>query len=196
MKRTVAVISLIFCLLPLCRAAGDDVLTAIVEAGRQTASLECEFVQTRHPKLLNSAIVSKGRMSYRNPDVLVWEYTEPVALSLTMDGGKVSVVRDGVTEKSGSGVDRMFSQIARMVVGGITGKSLSDRKAFETVIEEKEGGYVAYMKPLSGGARGMLSSLVLHFDRKSLDAVRIEIYESSGDKTVIEFKNIKRENFK
>lgn len=196
MKRTVAVISLIFCLLPLCRAAGDDILTAIIEAGRQTSALECEFVQTRHSKLLNSAIVSKGRMSYRNPDVLIWEYSEPVALSLTMDGGKVSVVRDGVTEKSGSGADRMFSQISRMVIGGITGKSLNDARTFKTVVEEREGEYIALMTPLSGGVKGMLSSLVLHFDRKSLGAVRIEIYESSGDKTVIEFRNIKRENFK
>lgn len=196
MKRPLAVIFLIFCLQTVCRAGGNDLLSAIVETGRRTASLECEFVQTRHSSLLNSAIVSKGRMSYRNPDVLVWEYTEPVALSLTMDGGKVSVVRDGVADKSGGSANKTFARIARMVIGGITGKSLGDGKAFETVVEEREGEYVACMIPLSGGAKGMLSSLVLHFDRKSLGAVEIEIFESSGDRTVIVFKNIHRESLK
>lgn len=194
MKRLLTVIFTALVLHSACLAAGDKVLDAIVAAGRETVSIDCDFVQTRNSSLLASAAVSGGSMSYRSPDCLKWEYAYPVVLSLSVEGGKVKVVRDGAVEVSGTGADRMFSQIARMVLNGISGRSLTDGRAFSTVVSQEDGEYVAHMTPVGGGARQMLSALTVHFDRKSLGAVKIEIYEKGGDSTVIEFRNIRRES--
>lgn len=194
MRRSPVIILLILGLRFICGAADGDALAAIVGAGRDTRSIECDFIQTRQSSLLGSAAVSRGRMSFRSPDVLRWEYTEPLALSLSMEGGKVTVIRDGVTQKQGDGAGRMFGQIARMVTGGITGRTLTDSRSFETSVREENGEYVAVLNPVGSAAARMLSSLVIHFDRKSLCAVRMEIYEKNGDSTVIEFVNIRKES--
>ena len=78
MKRILTIL-LLLCTTTLCTHAQSrqQMLDAIASATAQIRDMECDFVQTKNIRLLNRSMVSRGHMSYRQPDKLRWEYTTP-----------------------------------------------------------------------------------------------------------------------
>jgi len=56
------------------------------EAGK-IHSLEADFVQEKHMRILARPLIAKGHLTYRSPDSLRWEYRDPLQSVLLMHGG-------------------------------------------------------------------------------------------------------------
>ena len=70
------VIALMF-LSALSAGAQSSLVSQISAACAAAESVQCNFTQTRHLAMMEEAIVSTGKMSYRRPDFLRWEYVSP-----------------------------------------------------------------------------------------------------------------------
>ena len=80
------------CCFSLVMAAGlclgwADTWDGIRWAAGNVDSIRADFVQEKHLPILAKPLISKGRLSYRRPDALRWEYTSPVKSVLLMHGG-------------------------------------------------------------------------------------------------------------
>lgn len=173
------------------QSAQDSIIEQIVAASSKMSSLKCDFVQTKYVSLLDEAMVSKGRMSFEQPSKLCWEYTSPASFAFQLDGSAISILRDGREESMEGNQSRMIRELAKFIMSSISGSSLTDSKMFQTSIEELSSDWAAVMVPKRSDLKRMWSRLVIHFDPVHKYASRIELFEASGDKTVIEFKNIK-----
>jgi outer membrane lipoprotein-sorting protein len=58
--------------------AWTDTWASIRTAAGGVSTLQADFVQTKHLKLLKKPIVSRGKLYYRRPSQVRWEYTSPV----------------------------------------------------------------------------------------------------------------------
>lgn len=103
-------------LLPLFGAWSDD-WASIQRATAELRTLEAEFVQTRKLEILTKPLVSKGRLSFRRPGDLRWEYESPLkSLLIATPGGiRRYVEREGKwVPDAGAKVEAVATVLAEM----------------------------------------------------------------------------------
>ena len=178
MKRILPVLLLLLSLLPLRAQDSDALKRRIVEAGKNITGITCDFVQTRQSAMLAEKAVSSGRMVYRSPEYLEWSYLKPSVRQFVFDGAAAE-----------AGKDKMFKDMARLIVSSIAGGSLADEATFRAEVQASGGDILVTLYPLKRDMKRMFTSIQLRYKSDTLEATRFEMNEASGDVTLIEFKN-------
>ncbi len=170
----------------------EEIIAAINRSASMLRSLQCDFVQTKELSLLQDRMVSRGVMYYRQEGgKLHWEYQTPYHYTFILNGNRVMVrsgERTDVIETSGN---RMFREIARIMMNSLTGKCLSDTSDFEVRISTNAGRRIAELTPRRREMEQFFSRVRLHFDPDRQLVTRVEMIEKNGDRTVIDLKNLK-----
>lgn len=168
-----------------------DIKRSISNATAKMKSLECDFVQTKYLKMLNDKMISYGKMYYQQSDKLRWQYTSPYTYTFVLNGSKVLLVKGKRSDVIDVNQNKMFREIARIMMNSVIGKSLSDTKDFTTAIATTATEHVATLTPLRKDMKQMFQRIVLHFNRRQMMVTTVELVEKKGDRTVIELKNAK-----
>lgn len=182
----------LLCLLPVATFAQSEkeIIDMIGKASSDMKTLECDFVQIKHLKILNDEMVSKGKMYYSQPDMLRWEYVSPYSYVFVLNDSKVLISNDGRTDIIDVNQNKVFKEIARLMMDSIVGNSLSDNTSFDISIDDTTKEWVATLLPLKKDMKQMWNRLVLHFDKGRRSVVKVEMHEKSGDYTEINLSNI------
>ena len=183
--------SIIYCLLSVSLSAQtlseQDIIQRMASAADEIKTIQCNFTQTRHMKMLSKGQVSKGRMYCKQPDKLRWEYTTPRTNTLIMNGADVRLRKE---ETANTSKNKFIGEMARMIMNSVAGKCLTDNKSFQVTANEMPKEYVVTLLPLRKEMKRIYSKLVLHFDIKQSTVTEVELFEKSGDSTVIELYDI------
>ena len=166
------------------------VLSAIAAAQQPKAgkTLAYTFVQTKHSPLLAQDAVSKGNLTLGSDRTMRWQYTEPQAFSLIVDGDSIYTVVGG-KRNSLSGVSgKMTRGLAQMMMQMTDGASLSNDKLFETELADEGATYRATMTPKRRDMKRMMQQAVLTFDHKTLRIKSVRLIENNDSYTQIDFK--------
>ena len=166
-----------------------QIIEQIGSAAQAMKSMQCDFTQTKHLKMLNDNMVSKGKMYYQQTNKLRWEYTSPYTYTFVLNDTKVLLKKGDRNDVIDVNQNKMFKEIARMMMNSVVGKCLSDTKSFKTSITESPTEYVATLLPQKKDIKQMWTKLILHFDRKQNMVVKVEMHEKNGDSTIIELQN-------
>ena len=140
--------------------------------------------------MLNNKFVSKGKMYYEQPNKLRWEYTTPYSYTFLMNDSKVLIKNNNRSDIIDINQNKMFKEIARLMMNSLVGESLNNRRTFDVAILSNDKQYVATLTPLEREMKQMWSKIMLYFDKVTLGVVKVEMVERTGDKTTIELKNI------
>ena len=154
-------------------------------------TMQCDFIQTKHLKMLNDEMVSKGRMYYQQGNRLRWEYTSPYTYTFIINDDKVLLKNSQRNDVIDVNKNKLFKEIARIMMNSVVGNCLQDDKSFKSCISVVGGEWVATLLPLRKDLKQMFQSIMLHFSQKQAVVTQVELTEKNGDKTVIELKNIK-----
>lgn len=169
-----------------------EILAVIDRSASMLRSLQCEFVQTKELSLLQDRMVSRGVMYYRQEGgKLHWEYQTPYRYTFILNGNRVMVRSDERTDVIETSGNRMFREIARIMMNSLTGKCLSDTSDFEVRIFADAGRWIAELTPRRREMEQFFSRVRLHFDPDRQLVIRVEMVEKNGDRTVIDLKNLK-----
>ncbi len=191
MKRILTIL-LLLCTTTLCTYAQSrqQMLDAIASATAQIRDMECDFVQTKNIRLLNRSMVSRGHMSYRQPDKLRWEYTTPYTYVFVVNGNKVQILNNKRKDVIDVDRNKMFREIVNIMLSTVAGTCLGDQSSFRTTVTSTQSEYIATLVPQKKEMRQMYSNIILHFDPKAGVVSKIEMNEAKGDMTTIELRNI------
>lgn len=186
------ILTLLVSLMSLAASAQSEqqIIDKINNNSAKIKTLSCDFVQTKQMKMLNNKFVSKGKMYYEQPNKLRWEYTTPYSYTFLMNDSKVLIKNNNRSDIIDINQNKMFKEIARLMMNSIVGESLNNRRTFDVAIVSNEKQYVATLTPLEREMRQMWSKIMLYFDKVTLGVVKVEMVERTGDKTTIELKNI------
>ena len=154
-------------------------------------TMQCRFVQSKTMAMLTEPSVSEGKMYFSSPDRLRWEYLTPYPFALVVNGEKIVKVTDGKSEVLDGNSGRMYQGITNMIMGSASGKKLFDASTFDVVLYDDGVCWKAEMTPKRRDMKRMFSQLVFHFDKKSQVIDHVEFVEPSGDKTIIQFEEIR-----
>lgn len=174
-------------------AEAAQMMAQINDAARTTTSLQATFVQTKSLRVLNSRLVARGTMHYRQPAQLRWTYTTPYRYTFVLNGRKVMLKSDKQTQVVDVEQNKVFRRIAQIMMDSMTGRCLNDRRSFKVGMFSEGNHWVARLTPLQSEMKQLFSSLSLTFDALRHIVVRVEMKEKTGDTTLIELQQIKKD---
>ncbi len=168
------------------------IVTRVSEVQRATRTLTAEFEQRRTSHLLREPSTSRGRMYFKAPDLIRWEYEAPRAMTVLLAGGAATTYRPA--EKRAERVE--FGRIQRRVLRFLgAGEPLEElRRYFSFTFRDPGpvGPYVLELDPTAIQIKRRISSLVVIIDRDQFVPVGFEYTERDGDRTAYSFANIRR----
>ncbi|MDE6296759.1 MAG: outer membrane lipoprotein carrier protein LolA [Muribaculaceae bacterium] len=153
-------------------------------------SMSCSFTQTKHLSLLKDKMVSEGKMWYKSPGKLRWEYTSPYKYQLIFNGTKVYVANKNRKDVIDTKSNRIFKEVARIMMETVTGNALSNSGDFTRTVSKDNSSYLVTLVPKKKEVKQMFTKIVLHFSQKGYSITEIDLYEKNGDRTNIRLKNL------
>jgi outer membrane lipoprotein carrier protein len=169
----------------------QEIIGSINSVASAMKSMTCSFTQTKYLSLLSDKMVSEGKMYYRQPNRLRWEYTSPYQYLFVLNGTKVYVGNKSRKDVIDTDANKVFKEIARIMMGTVTGTVLSGSSDFS--VDVADGGTVwrVTLVPSKKEMKRMFSKIVLSFRKNGLMVSEIDIYEKNNDRTNIQLKNVK-----
>lgn len=168
----------------------QEVVAKINKAAAGIKTMSCSFTQTKHLKMLSDKMVSKGHLYYRQSDKLRWEYTSPYQYLFIFNGTKVFVGNKSRRDVIDTNTNKVFKEIARIMMNTVTGKALSDTNDFAVEIASEGTDWVVTMTPKKKDLKQMFSRVVLTFAKSNLLISQVNIFEKNGDKTNIQLTDV------
>ena len=170
---------------------GKEAIRAkINKAAQEMRTMQCDFTQTKYSKMLNDQMVSKGRMCYKQKNMLRWEYVSPYTYTFILNDTQVLLKNEHRNDIIDTKQNKMFKEIASIMMNSVIGTSLTDRKSFKTSVKDTPAEWIATLVPQSKELKQMFTSIVLHFNKEKSVVVKVEMFEKNGDTTVIALNNI------
>ena len=169
----------------------DAIIAKINVAVSKIETMQCDFVQTKHMKMLNNKMVSTGIMAYKQSDKLRWEYKKPYTYVFILNGTKVYLKKESRNDVIDIKQNKVFKSIAEIMMNSVIGKCLTNNKEFKVSILDVNNQWVASLIPQKKELKQMYSKIILYFGKANSIIQKVEMIEKNGDKTIIELKNVK-----
>ncbi len=176
---------------PLSETESQKVISALTQAAASMQTLQCRFVQEKTSSMLAEPSIAKGTMHYAAPERMRWEYTEPYAFALVVNGEQITKVTDGKAEVLDGKSSRMYQGMVSLIMGSASGKKLFDTSVFDVALYDDTEFWRAEMTPKRRDMKRMFSQLVFRFDKKTNGISQVEFKDAGGDITSIRFEDIK-----
>lgn len=193
MKRLLFLILILSHIIPL--SAQQLTEEQIKQKVNQTASamktMQCDFVQTKHLKMLNNDFVSHGKMYYQQSNKLRWEYTSPYSYTFILNNDQVLLKNKQRNDLIDVKQNKLFREIVRIMMSSVVGNCLADDKNYKVSIATIGNEWVATLLPQRKDMKQMFPKLILHFNAKKSVVNTVELFDKNGEKTIIELKNIR-----
>ena len=171
----------------------QQMIQAIASSAKSVSSLQCDIVQTKHMRMMKRGMVSNGVMKYSRPDRLRWEYTSPYSYTFLLNGTKVALCKDGKKDMVDVARNKMMKEITSVMIGTMIGTALLDGDAFAATVKDDGQWLTVTLLPRKKDLRQMYATIVLSYNPKTGNTERVEMIEKSGDRTVIELRNIQKD---
>ena len=157
-------------------------------AARKTQSIAADFVQEKNLSMLSEKISSKGKFWFKKDDRVRMEYNQPFQYLVIINKNNV-FVKDGQKEnKISTKSNKLFQQINRMMVDCVQGTALNNPD-FKVAVFENTGTYLVELTPIAKGMKDYFKNINIVLSKKDYSVNKLEMYEQSGDNTIISFIN-------
>lgn len=192
MKRLLVICSMLLLFLVVKAQMSQDAIIAKINAAvSKIETMQCDFVQTKHMKMLNNKMVSTGIMAYKQSDKLRWEYKKPYTYVFILNGTKVYLKKESRNDVIDIKQNKVFKSIAEIMMNSVIGKCLTNNTESKVSISDVNNQWVASLIPQKKELKQMYSKIILYFGKASSIIQKVEMIEKNGDKTIIELKNVK-----
>lgn len=152
-------------------------------------SMATDFVQYKYMNFLSKEIKTSGKMAFRLPNSLNWQYTEPYHYRIVFKDNKIFIDDQGKKSSINAG-GKIFENINQLIIGSVSGNMFND-KQFDIAFFKNTTHYIAKLKPKSDNMKKYIQEVSLFFLKGKYDVTQVKLTEPSGDYTRIVFKNKK-----
>ena len=197
MKRTVFISILLLVLslsvqgqTKLSSAQQKHVIEQIDKAVKSVSSIQCDFTQTKTMKMLKKTMTSNGVMYFKRDNKLRWQYTSPYDYVFILNGSQVSLKSKNSSQKIDTKKNKVFNQIANVILNSITGRGLNNGADFTCVMYQNGSTYSAKLYPKKKELKQVYTVIELFFNSKFM-ITNVKMEEKTGDVTNIKLTNVK-----
>ena len=151
-------------------------------------TLSTDFVQYKHMDFLAKDIETSGRMAFKQPNLLHWQYKKPYSYSITFKNGKILINDEGKKSAMDVGSSKIFGKLNKLIAGSVSGDMFDDKEFIITYFKTKTNN-VARLIPKDAALKKYIKQIELTFNKEDAMVEQVRLVESSDDYTRIVFKN-------
>jgi outer membrane lipoprotein-sorting protein len=158
------------------------------EMRERLRSVQADFTQETHLKILARPLVSHGTLAFQAPQSLRWEYHDPLHSIMFMHDGKMEKIieRDGhFQQDNGAGVGSM-QVILPEISNWLDGRFTENPIFTTTRVDER----TIMLTPKDQGLQKVISAIELHLGEQDGVMDSVTIFEGPDASTRLNFKNI------
>ncbi|MBK0369536.1 LolA family protein [Flavobacterium agrisoli] len=155
---------------------------------KKIKTLSTDFVQYKHLDFLSKDIETSGKMYFKEPALLSWQYKKPYNYSIVFKNGKILINDEGKKSAVDIGNSKIFARINKLIVGSVSGNMFDDA-AFTISYFKLKGKNLAKFIPKEATLKKYIKQIELTFDKEDASVVQVKLLESSEDYTRIVLKN-------
>jgi outer membrane lipoprotein carrier protein len=160
---------------------------AVNATAKSTKTLTTDFVQYKHMDFLSKDIETLGKMSFKAPSMLLWQYTKPYQYSVVFKNNKISINDAGKKSAMDMGNSKMFTKLNKLIVGSVNG-DMFDENEFTITFFKTADVIITRLVPKDAALKKYIKEMELYFDKKNMVS-QVKMTEPSNDYTTIVFKN-------
>jgi outer membrane lipoprotein-sorting protein len=161
---------------------------AVNATAKSTKSLTTDFVQYKHMDFLAKDIETSGKMVFKAPGMLLWQYTKPYQYSVIFKNNKIAINDAGKKSEMNVGNSKMFTKLNKLIVGSVSGDMFDENEFTISYLKSAEHNITKLM-PKDAALKKYIKEMELYFDKKGNMVSQVKMTEPSGDYTTIVFKN-------
>ncbi|MCV9929622.1 outer membrane lipoprotein carrier protein LolA [Flavobacterium sp. LS1R49] len=155
---------------------------------KKIKTLSTDFIQYKHLDFLSKDIETSGKMIFKEPNLLQWQYKKPYNYSIVFKNGKILINDEGKKSAVDIGNSKIFGRINKLIVGSVSGDMFDD-KEFSISYFKSKNQNIAKFIPKDVTLKKYIKQIELTFDKEDATVVQVKLLESSEDYTRIVLKN-------
>jgi outer membrane lipoprotein-sorting protein len=152
-----------------------------------TKTISSDFVQYKHLDFLDNAIETSGKLAFKAPSLVKWEYTKPFKYAVFFKNNKLYINDEGKKSNIDIGSSKMFSQLNGLIVSSING-DMFDESKFRIQYFKTSKDRVVHFSPKDENFAKYIKTFHITFNEKG-DVIEVKMIEPSDDYTRIVFNN-------
>lgn len=160
------------------------------ETSRSTQTIQSDFVQYKHLDFLSNDIVTQGKMIFKSPNKVKWEYTEPFQYSIIFLEDKLLINDGGTKSNIDMGNSALFQKLNQLIVNSVKGNLFQDSD-FDMEYFKARDYYKVVFTPKDEKIKNYIATFILIFDKDQATVQEVRMVEPSDDFTRIVFTNRK-----
>ncbi len=138
---------------------------------------------------MDNAIRSTGKLYFKAPDKIRWEYVSPAPYVVVFDGQTMHTVEGGRTKTTNLTANRRMKGLNGLLLGSIQGGDMLDESQFNISYYRDRANYVAKLAPKDKSLNKYIQHVELTFDGTSLLLSEVTLTDPAGDSTQLVFTN-------
>jgi len=166
-----------------------ELIKNITAASEQLKSLRADFLQRKTISILADEMLSEGKLLFKQPDKLCWEYIKPYQYRFTINGNKVMIGSETNKDIIDVNSNKIFNEISKIIISGINGSGIFDDQRFSAKFNIGASDYQIMLMPKQKELKQMFSAITLVFNKNDYSVNTVEITQVNGDSTHIAIKN-------
>lgn len=164
---------------------GKEMIDKINSAASGMSSMKSSFTQIKKLRMMNKTISSSGVVYYQQSSKLRWEYLSPYKYLFIINGNKVMVKNSKKTDVIDVNQNKVFQEIAKIMMNTMTGKCLTDKSSFSVKMYKTDKSWVAKLIPQRKELKQIFSEIWITFDPSKMLPTEVMMKDKNGDTTTI-----------
>lgn len=162
----------------------------VQETAQNTKTIISDFTQTKHLFVLDNVITAEGKLVFKAPDLVRWEYVKPYLNVAIFKDDQLLVNNEGKRQNIDLGSNKMFRSLNSLIVNSIKG-DMFDETEFDIDYFRFDGGYLVKFVPKDKRMAKFIASFELKFSKATAEVNAVKLIEPNDDYTLITFDNRK-----
>jgi len=155
---------------------------------KKITTITTDFVQYKHMDFLAKDIETSGKMYFKEPNSLKWQYKKPYNYSIVFKNGKILIDDEGKKSSHDIGNSKIFGKINKLIVGSVSGNMFDDKEFTISFFKTKTNN-ITRLIPKDAALKKYIKQIELTFDNDDFTVIQVKLIESSDDYTRIVLKN-------
>lgn len=165
-----------------------EILKSKVKAkADKTQSISSDFTQYKHLDFLSNDIESTGKLSFKSPNTVKWEYIKPFAYSVLFKGETLYINNEGDKSNIDIGSNKLFKELNTLITSSIKGDMFTTENFSITYFKKAKISEV-HFAPKDPKLSEFIKSFHITFNSVG-DVMEVKMIETSNDYTQIVFSN-------
>ena len=131
---------------------------------KNTKTLSTDFTQLKHMDFLSKDIETSGKMNFKSPNMLQWQYVKPYQYSIIFKNNKIFINDAGKKNNIDKGNSKMFDKLNKLIVGSVNGNMFDENEFTISYFKTKDFN-ITKLLPKDAALKKYVKQMELYFDK-------------------------------